>query len=103
MFPLEVSIIDTLGLSQGSEYRPGSSVVLSCSVQRDFPPNSYQWSSDCGGDCFVLQQSIMSVIEKSALHAVDAGNHTCLVVDEVGNTGNDTIEIRIIGKLAKAT
>ena len=91
--------MDTTGAPQDSEYFPGSSVSLNCSVQRDFPPVNYQWVSTCGGDCFVLQQSRESLIERSILHAVDAGNHTCFVVDDIGNTGNDTIDIKIVGRL----
>ena len=34
---------------------------------------------------------------KTVLHAVDGGNHTCAVEDDVGNTGNSTIEMLVSG------
>lgn len=45
----------------------------------------------------MLQQSAQDSIMKDVLHAVDSGNHTCTVVDDVGNSGNSTVEILISG------
>ena len=35
------------------------------------------------------------------LHSVDSGNHTCTVMDDVGNVGNSTIEMGVSGTLVK--
>ena len=34
---------------------------------------------------------------KDILHAVDSGNHTCTVVDDVGNTGSSAVELLVSG------
>lgn len=71
---------------------------LMCSTDGRFGPVDTTWTSTCMGTCFVLQQSSQKLISKDVVHSVDSGNHTCTVVDDVGNTGNSTVEIRISGK-----
>lgn len=45
----------------------------------------------------MLRQSSREEITTDVLHSVDAGNHTCTVMDHVGHTGNATIEIQVSG------
>ena len=74
-----------------------SSVNLTCTVSGSYTaPLSYQWTSTCTGNCFVLQATDSS-LTKLSLHSVDAGNHTCTVTDALGNSGSSTIQIRING------
>ena len=82
---------------QGPIYSPGSTVLLTCSADGQFGPVLTTWTSTCMGSCFVLQQSAQESIMKDVLHAVDSGNHTCTVVDDVGNIGNSTVEILVSG------
>ena len=94
-FPISVTIVSVP--DEGPDYTPGSTVLLMCSASGQFGPVRTTWTSTCTGDCFVLQQSGQSAIVKEVLHAVDGGNHTCTVVDDVGNTGNATFEMRVSG------
>ena len=91
-------IIDTNSPDQGTEYAPGSSVQLMCSADSRFAPVITSWNSTCNGSCFVLQQMAQEVITTDVLHSADSGNHSCTVVDDVGNTGHATIEMRVIGE-----
>ena len=68
-----------------------------CSVDGPYEAIDTTWNSTCSEDCFVLQQSAQQLIMKEVLHSVDSGNHTCIIVDDVGNVGSATIEIRVTG------
>ncbi len=82
----------------GVAKQASSSVNLTCSVSGSFtPPLTYQWSSSCTGDCFILQGTGSTRIE-SVLHSVDAGNHTCKVTDALGDSGSATVQIDINGE-----
>lgn len=59
---------------------------------------TYQWTSTCPGQCFVLGHANEAVVSTQYLKAVDAGIHTCTVTDSVGNRGNASIEIVTTGK-----
>ena len=89
--------MNTIDQDQGPNYTPGSSVELMCSVDGPFEAITITWNSTCSGDCFVLQQSSQQLIMKEILHSVDSGNHTCIIVDDVGNVGSGTIEMHVIG------
>ena len=91
-------ITNTIDSDHGPVYAPGSSVQLMCSVDGPFPITVTRWNSTCTGDCFVLQQSAQQSIMKSILQATDAGNHTCTIIDDVGNTGSATVEVLVSGK-----
>ena len=86
---------------QGPIYIPGSTLLLNCSADGRFGPVITTWTSTCTGSCFVLQESAQELIMKDVLHSVDSGNHTCTVVDDVGNTGNATVEVLVSGRLNK--
>jgi len=64
-----------------------------------FEPLSYLWTSTCSGDCFVLAQSTWSSIHKAIIHSTDSGNHSCMVTDDVGNTGSASIEMNVVGEI----
>ena len=96
-------ITNTIDPDHGPVYAPGSSVQLMCSVDGPFPIAVTRWNSTCTGNCFVLQQSAQQSIMKSILHATDSGNHTCTVIDDVGNTGSATIEVLVSGKFLHCT
>ena len=99
MQPLIVSIADTSDPSQNFVYTPGSTVMLNCTVQGAIGSITYQWTSTCSGDCFILSQQLNSVVEKKVIHSIDSGNHTCSVLDDVGNSGTSTVEMQVTGKL----
>lgn len=78
-----------------------SSINLTCAVSGTFyPPLSYQWTSTCSGNCFVLLGSAATLSE-STLHSIDSGNHTCTVTDSLGNSGTATTEVVVAGKQDK--
>ena len=97
--PLSVSIIGSPDPHINSVYEAGTSVRLECSTNLDGGYYSYQWSSTCTGNCFILQQSTRPIVETDGLHAVDSGSHTCTVTDDIGNTANATVTLSVSGKL----
>lgn len=45
----------------------------------------------------MLKQSSQESITSTLLHSADSGNHTCTVIDDVGNTGSATVEMLVSG------
>ena len=81
----------------GVTQQASSSINLTCVVQGiSYPPYSYQWTSSCSGNCFTLLGSTPTLTELT-LHSIDSGNHTCAVIDAVGNSGTATTEIVVAG------
>ncbi len=76
-------------------YRAATSVSLRCDAVGTTGSVNYQWSSTCGSSCFVSGSS--QNVSRDKLWSYDAGQHTCTVTDEVGNTGRATTEMNIIG------
>jgi hypothetical protein len=64
---------------------------------------TYEWTSTCSGDCFVLSQSTAATVSTQYLKAVDSGTHTCTVTDSVGNQGSANVEISTSGENLKAS
>ena len=95
-----VEITNLVDPDQGSDYTPGSTVQLVCSADGPFDITSTVWNSTCTGGCFVLQQTSQPLIMKDILHSTDSGNHTCTIIDDVGNSGSATVEIQVTGKYA---
>lgn len=82
----------------GINRQASSSINLTCSVQGMFvAPLSYMWKSTCSENCFVLLAT-ESTITKKSINSIDSGNHTCTVIDAVGNSGTSTIQIAVKGK-----
>ncbi len=78
------------------KYRAATSVSLRCDAVGTTGSVSYQWSSTCGSSCFVSGSS--QTVSRNNLWSYDAGQHTCVVTDGVGNTGKANIEMNVIGK-----
>ena len=78
-------------------YRPASSVTLTCRAHNATGSVSYQWSSTCSS-CFA-SSSTAQTISETILNSDSAGVHTCNVTDSAGNTGENSTEMRLIGKL----
>ena len=98
--PLSVSIIGSPDPRIHRVYQAGTKVRLECITNFDAGYFSYQWSSTCTGNCFILQQTTRPIVERDILHAVDSGSHTCTVTDDIGNTANATITMTVSGKLS---
>ena len=77
-------------------YRPASPVSLTCHAPDATGSASYRWSSTCSS-CFA-SSSTSQTINHIILKSIDAGVHTCTVVDSNGNTGSDSTEMRLIGR-----
>ena len=94
---LEV-IIQTNGTSQ-----VGTPHLLTCHIGTiPTPPIgavTYEWTSTCSGDCFILKQSTAAAVSTQYLKAADSGTHTCTVTDSVGNRGSASVEISTSGRL----
>ena len=82
-------------------YRPASSVTLTCRAHHASGPVSYQWSSTCSS-CFA-SSSTAQTISVTILRSNSAGVHTCTATDGGGNTGSNSTEMRLIGKLVGYT
>lgn len=86
---------------QGVIQQAASSLNLTCSASGALsPPLSYQWTSTCTGNCFVLQQGRSQTLIQSSLHSIDSGNHTCRITDDLGNSGTATIEVAVNGEMS---
>ena len=59
---------------------------------------TYEWTSTCSGDCFVLRQPAVSTVSTQYLKAVDSGTHICTVTDSVGNRGSASTRISTSGE-----
>ena len=57
----------------------------------------YSWSSTCQTDCFTTGRST-STISEPFLRSRDTGVHTCTATDSVGNSGNDSEYLNIVGE-----
>ena len=85
----------------GVVHQASSSLNLTCGVSGQSNTQfSYQWSSTCSGNCFVLGGRV-SNLKQTALHSIDSGNHTCSVTDAFGNRGMATVQILVSGRLCK--
>ena len=78
-------------------YRAASSVTLRCRTEGASGSVSYRWSSTCSS-CFA-SNSYSSSISESILKYRDNGVHTCIATDSIGNTGNNSTRMNIVGKL----
>ena len=77
-----------------------SSANLTCHVGSEaVQPVSYQWSSSCSGQCSVASQANASVTIP-LLQSIDSGSYTCIVTDDVGNSGNGSVQFNVIGKFS---
>ena len=97
---LKVSIgVDYTGDAlQPSNYRPGSSLRLTCRVEGNTGYLRYRWTTTCTSSrCFVRNWYTGSSVSDNILSYVDAGNHTCTVTDGEGNTGTSTATVNIEG------
>ena len=82
-------------------YRAASSVNLRCRTEGASGSVSYRWSSTCSS-CFA-SNSYSSSISESILKYRDNGVHTCTTTDSIGNTGNNSTRMNIVGKPAHYT
>ena len=89
--------IQTNGTSQ-----VGTHQALTCQVGLiPTPPTgavTFEWTSTCSGNCFVLSQSTAATVSTQYLKAVDSGTHTCTVTDSIGNQGSASVEISTSGE-----
>ena len=86
------------GSPPGVIHQAAASLNLTCaSSGRSDSQLTYQWTSTCTGNCFVLGSRTQTVMQP-ALHSVDSGNHTCTVTDSLGNQGMETIQTVVVGE-----
>ncbi len=82
-------------------FRVASSIALTCVVTGSAGQVSYNWSSDCSGNCFVKGQTTQSVTTR-ILQPSDSGIHTCTARDFVGvdciRNASASLDMTIVGK-----
>ena len=84
----------------GPEIKAAESVNLTCQATGGTGMYSYLWSSTCTRNCFLNTNSQMSrMITRDALQSVDTGVYTCSVTDNAGNSGSNSTEVEVIGKI----
>ena len=72
-----------------------TSVTLTCRVGLEaVQPVTYRWASSCSGQCSVAGQTD-DTVTISLLRSIDSGTHTCTVTDNVGNTGNGSLNFKV--------
>ena len=93
------SLIVTVRSSK-STYHVATSATLTCHVGLEaVQPVTYQWSSSCSGLCSVAGQTD-DTVTISLLQSIDSGTYTCTVTDNVGNSGNGSLNFNVTGKFA---
>ena len=80
----------------GPEITAARTLSFRCDVIGGTGVYQYQWSSNCSHDCFVNSQTTQSVVQ-DALHSTDSGIYTCVVMDDAGNSGSDSVSITVVG------
>ena len=93
-YDLNVTVAST---PDGPEITASTALSFRCNVIGGTGVYQYQWSSNCSNDCFVNSQTTQSVA-RDAIHSTDSGSYTCVVIDNAGNIGRDSVSITVIGK-----
>ena len=82
------------------EIRAAESVTFTCQATGGTGMYSYLWSSTCTRNCFLNSNNQNShMITRDGLRSVDSGIYTCSVIDNAGNSGSNSTEIEVVGKL----
>ena len=76
-------------------YRPASSVTLICVAHGVIGNATYHWTSTEQNSFF--HGGTGQNMSQNILTAFDAGIHTCIVTDELGNTGSNYTELKLFG------
>ena len=89
-----------VSVPDGPEIRAAESVTFTCQATGGTGMYSYLWSSTCTGNCFLNSDSQIShMITCDALRSVDSGIYTCSATDNAGNSGSNSTELEVIGKM----
>ena len=93
---LRVSIVSS---AEGPEVNAAEYFSLSCQASGGTGVYTYQWTSNCTGNCFLnsINPSTQTVTH-DALRSADSGYYTCIVTDNAGNNGSDSTQIEVIGE-----
>lgn len=94
---LPVTILASAGQPENGAYQVGSALTLTCQAQGGHAPITYNWNSTCSGLCFVLGETVNTVM-KNPLHSIDSGSHTCSATDYTGRSGSDTLPVAVSGE-----
>ena len=78
-------------------YRPATSVTLTCQVYGPTGSIKYNWTSTGSGS--FASSSTSQNVTKTILTSTDRGIHTCTVTDSDGNTGSNSTDMQLIGKV----
>lgn len=98
-FPARELYVAVQSNHPGQDITPAETLILTCQVEGGTGYYSYQWSSNCSGNCFVTNQTSMTVV-REGLRSTDSGNHTCTVDDDAGNSGDGSVLINVKGKVS---
>lgn len=84
----------------GPEINAAESLSLSCLASGGTSVYSYQWSSTCTSGCFLNSRSvIIPTATRDAARSTDSGLYTCTVTDNAGNSGTNSTEVDVVGKI----
>lgn len=83
----------------GPEINAAEFLSLSCQASGGTGVYTYQWTSNCVGDCFLNNRNVATqTVIRNGVRSADSGLYTCTVTDSAGNNGSNTTEIQVIGK-----
>ena len=93
---MEIAVINGVPPLQPPLHHLTTSLTLLCHVEGDTNQLHYHWTTTAVSNFTHGSTSVFN--RNTFLTAADAGRYTCTVSDGLGNTGQDSIDIRFTGE-----
>ena len=85
---------------EGPNFEAAESLSLTCQALGGTGVYTYQWSSNCTGNCVLNEVNpISQIIARDALRSADSGLYSCMVTDNAGNNGSDFTQVQVVGEI----
>ena len=88
--------VTVISIPAGPHIDAAEFLILQCLASGGTGVYSYQWLSNCTGNCFLNGQT-SQMVTRDALRSTDSGTHICVVRDGTGNNGSDSTVIEVTG------
>ena len=96
--PISVNIVSR---PSGPDINAAETLSLTCQASGGTGAYSYQWSSNCTGNCFLSSGNVVTqTVTHDPVRSADSGFYTCRVTDNAGNNGSNSTQIQVIGTYA---
>lgn len=84
----------------GPEVSAAEFLSLNCLASGGTGVYTYQWTSTCSGSCLLNSgNSITPTLTRDAARSADTGTYTCTVSDNAGNSGTNSTDVNVVGKI----